>query len=170
MRIAVLSDVHGNLPALDAVTADIAERDADVVVNLGDLLSGAVQPRETADRLMDLDLPTVAGNHERQLLTLSPDRMSVSDRLAHDTLTDRHREWLAGLPLTLQPAEGVLAFHGSPPTTWSTSSRASARMAHAPPPRTRWSGGWGRPRTCRCCCAGTPICSGRCASRPARWS
>jgi predicted phosphodiesterase len=79
MRIAVLSDVHGNLPALDAVTADIAGRDADVVVNLGDLLSGAVQPRETADRLMDLDLPTVAGNHERQLLTLSPDRMSASD-------------------------------------------------------------------------------------------
>jgi predicted phosphodiesterase len=114
MRIAVLSDVHGNLPALDAVTADIAGRDADVVVNLGDLLSGAVQPRETADRLMDLDLPTVAGNHERQLLTLSPDRMSASDRLAHDTLTDRHREWLAGLPLTLQPAVGVLAFHGSP--------------------------------------------------------
>ena len=75
MRIAVLSDVHGNLPALDAVTADIAGRDADVVVNLGDLLSGAVQPRETADR---------------------------------------HREWLARLPLTLQPAEGVLAFHGSP--------------------------------------------------------
>ena len=114
MRIAVLSDVHGNLPALDAVTADIAGRDADVVVNLGDLLSGAVQPRETADRLMDLDLPTVAGNHERQLLTLSPDRMGASDRLAHDTLTDRHREWLARLPLTLQPAEGVLAFHGSP--------------------------------------------------------
>jgi predicted phosphodiesterase len=114
MRIAVLSDVHGNLPALDAVTADIAGRDADVVVNLGDLLSGAVQPRATADRLMDLDLPTVAGNHERQLLTLSPDRMGASDRLAHDSLTDRHREWLAGLPLTLQPAEGVLAFHGSP--------------------------------------------------------
>src|SRR3954447_20241459 len=114
MRIAAISDVHGNLPALDAVLVDIADRAVDLVVNLGDLLSGAVQPRETADRLMELDLPTVAGNHERQLLTLSPDRMGASDRLAHDTLTDRHREWLAGLPLTLQPAVGVLAFHGSP--------------------------------------------------------
>jgi predicted phosphodiesterase len=114
MRIAVISDVHGNLPALDAVTAHIRERDADVVVNLGDLLSGAVQPRETADRLMDLDLPTVRGNHERQLLTEARGQMGASDRLAHDTVTDRHRAWMAGLPLTLQPAEGVLAFHGSP--------------------------------------------------------
>src|SRR4051794_36985237 len=74
MRIAALSDVHGNLAALDAVLADLAGQDVDAVVNLGDLLSGAVQPRETADRLMALGLPTVRGNHERQLLTLSPDR------------------------------------------------------------------------------------------------
>lgn len=114
MRIAAISDVHGNLPALDAVMADVAERRADVVVDLGDLLSGGVQPRETADRLMELDLPTVAGNHERQLLTLPRERMGASDRLAHDTITGRHREWLAGLPATLRPADGVLAFHGSP--------------------------------------------------------
>ncbi|MCU1607324.1 MAG: metallophosphoesterase, partial [Modestobacter sp.] len=114
MRIAAISDVHGNLPALDAVMADIGTQDVDVVLNLGDLLSGAVQPRETADRLMDLGLPTVRGNHERQLLTLSPEQMGLSDRLAHETITARHREWLAGLPLTLEVAEGVLAFHGSP--------------------------------------------------------
>jgi predicted phosphodiesterase len=114
MRVAAISDVHGNLLALDAVMADIAEQSVDVVVNLGDLLSGGVQPRETADRLMQLDLPTVRGNHERQLLTYPPERMGLSDRLAHDTITDRHRQWLAELPLTLRVAEGVLAFHGSP--------------------------------------------------------
>lgn len=113
MRIAAIADVHGNRPALDAVLADIATLDVDVVVNLGDLLSGAVQPRETADRLLDLDLPT-CGNHERQLLTCSPAQMSLSDRHAHETITDRHRQWLAGLPLTLEVAAGVLAFHGSP--------------------------------------------------------
>src|SRR6478736_8194055 len=114
MRIAAISDVHGNLAALDAVLADIRTHDVDVVVNLGDLLSGALQPRETADRLMELGLPTVRGNHERQLLTFPRERMGLSDRLAHDTITDRHRDWMATLPLTLEPVHGVLAFHGSP--------------------------------------------------------
>ncbi|MGY1807988.1 metallophosphoesterase family protein [Blastococcus sp. SYSU D00669] len=114
MRIAAISDVHGNLGALDAVLADVATRDVDVVVNLGDVLSGAVRPGATADRLLELDLPTVRGAHERQLLTFPRERMGASNRLAHDELTDRHRAWLAGLPLTLAPAPGVLAFHGSP--------------------------------------------------------
>lgn len=114
MRIAVLSDVHGNLQALEAVLADVATQRVDATVNLGDLLSGAVQPRQTADRLLALDLPTVRGNHERQLLTVPPERMGASDRLAHDTITDEHRAWLAALPLTLQLTDGVLAFHGSP--------------------------------------------------------
>ena len=114
MRIAVLSDVHGNLGALEAVLADVAAQQVDVTVNLGDLLSGAVQPRQTADRLLALGLPTVSGNHERQLLTLPREQMGDSDRLAHDTITNEHRAWLASLPLTLEVADGVLAFHGSP--------------------------------------------------------
>jgi predicted phosphodiesterase len=114
MRIAAISDVHGNLAALDAVLADAAERSVDLVVNLGDLLSGALQPGATADRLMALDLPTVRGNHERQVLTTPVEHMGASDRLAHDQVTEEHRAWLAALPLALQVADGVLAFHGSP--------------------------------------------------------
>ncbi len=116
MRLAVVSDVHGNLPALDAVVADVAGQRVDQVVNLGDLLSGAVQPRETADRLLELGWATVRGNHERQVLTTSVERLASggSDWLAHRTITDRHRAWLADLPLTVEPAPGVLAFHGSP--------------------------------------------------------
>ena len=114
MRIAVISDVHGNLLALEAVLADAASHAADVTVNLGDLLSGAVLPHETADRLVELGLPTVRGNHERQLLTLPVERMGASDRLAHDVLTPAHRAWLAGLPLTLELPGDVLAFHGAP--------------------------------------------------------
>ena len=114
MRIAVISDVHGNLLALDAVLIDIATRAVDLTVNLGDLLSGALQPRETADRLMELALPTISGNHERQVLTLPRERMGRCDRLAFDTITDLQREWLTGLPVTLELAPGVLAFHGTP--------------------------------------------------------
>ena len=47
MRIAVLSDIHGNVAALEAVLADIAKREADLIVNLGDSLSGALFPAET---------------------------------------------------------------------------------------------------------------------------
>ena len=102
MRIAVVSDVHGNLLALDAVLADIKTRAVDLTVNLGDLLSGALQPRETADRLMELDLPTISGNHERQVLTLPRARMGRCDRLAFDTITEPQREWLSTLPQTLE--------------------------------------------------------------------
>jgi putative phosphoesterase len=114
MRIAAISDVHGNVLALDAVLTDIARQSVDVVVNLGDLLSGALRPAGTADRLMELALPTVRGNHERQLLTYAPERMGASDRLAHEAITDRHRAWLAELPMTVEVADGVLAFHGTP--------------------------------------------------------
>ncbi|GIE88353.1 metallophosphoesterase family protein [Actinoplanes regularis] len=114
MRLAVISDVHGNLPALDAVLTAIAEDGAELTVNLGDLLSGPVQPAETADRLIELGLPTVAGNHERQLLTFSEQRMGMVDRLTSSLIGARHRSWMASLPMTLSPAPGVLAFHGTP--------------------------------------------------------
>ncbi|WP_432534914.1 metallophosphoesterase family protein [Kineococcus arenarius] len=114
MRLAVISDVHGNLLALEAVLADIAAQAVDVTVNLGDLISGGLRPRETADLLMELDLPTVRGNHERQLLHTPVDRMSRSDRLAHEAMSPEHRAWLEALPSTLEVDGDVLAFHGSP--------------------------------------------------------
>ena len=112
MRIAVISDVHGNLLALEAVLADIGS--VDLTVNLGDLLAGGVQPGETADRLMQLGLPTVRGNHERQVLELQPSAMGKSDQLAHAALTPARRAWLESLPVTIELAAGILAFHGSP--------------------------------------------------------
>lgn len=48
MRIGALSDIHGNLPALKAVLRDLAYRQVDTIVNLGDSLSGPVLPSETA--------------------------------------------------------------------------------------------------------------------------
>lgn len=70
MRIAILADIHGNLPALEAVADDLDRRGVDAVVNLGDSLSGPLLPRETAQFLMARDWLHLAGNHERQLLTL----------------------------------------------------------------------------------------------------
>jgi len=52
MRIAVISDIHGNLPALKAFVRDIKRRGVDAVVNLGDSLSGPLLPLETAQFLI----------------------------------------------------------------------------------------------------------------------
>ena len=114
MKIAAVSDIHGNLFALDAVLADIERRGVDLIVNLGDILSGPLLPAETADRLMALELPTIRGNHERQVSTLRPERMGASDRHAFDTITDAHREWIAVLPPVLSPVSGVFMCHATP--------------------------------------------------------
>lgn len=113
MQIAVISDIHGNLAALDAVLADIGRRGADLIVNLGDILSGALQPSATADRLMALDLPTIRGNHERQVLAGDVSRMGLSDRHAHATIRPDQRAWLQALPESLRLNE-VLLVHGTP--------------------------------------------------------
>jgi putative phosphoesterase len=114
MRIAALSDIHGNLLALEAVLADAGERGCDVVVNLGDILSGPLFPAETASRLMALDLPTIRGNHERQLLEHAPGRMGASDAYAHGRLDADQLDWLRSLPVSLRLGDDVLLCHGTP--------------------------------------------------------
>lgn len=113
MKIAALSDIHGNLPALEAVLADIGRQGADIVVNLGDILSGPLYPSQTADRLMQLGLPTIRGNHERQL-GMDPSRMGASDRYAHQVLSAAHLAWVRDLPATLWLEDDVLLVHGTP--------------------------------------------------------
>lgn len=61
---------QGTLLALQAVLADTARQGVDQSLNLGGILSGAVQPLETADLLKAQNLPTIRGNHGRQLLAL----------------------------------------------------------------------------------------------------
>lgn len=112
MRIAALSDIHGNLPALDAVLADIGRRGCDLVVNLGDIVSGPLWPRETLERLLPLELPTIAGNHERQLLG-EPATLAPSDAHARRTLTPAQLDWVRALPPLLR-IDDVLLCHGTP--------------------------------------------------------
>lgn len=111
--LAILSDIHGNLPALEAVIADARAAGATGFVNLGDSLSGPLWPAETADLLMREAWPTIAGNHERQLLTHALERMNASDRFARGCLSDAHLAWLAAQPETLA-LDGILCVHGSP--------------------------------------------------------
>jgi predicted phosphodiesterase len=95
VRLAFVSDIHGNLAALEAVIADLPQRRVDQVINLGDTLSGPLLPRETAQRLRALPWLHVAGNHERQLLTLPLDRQSPSDAYTSAQIGPEDRDWIA---------------------------------------------------------------------------
>ncbi|MCW4460280.1 metallophosphatase family protein [Sphingomonas sp. BT-65] len=112
--IAVLSDIHGNLPALEAVITDARDAGATSFVNLGDSLSGPLWPVETADLLMREGWPTIAGNHERQVLTHSLERMGASDRFASERLSAAQLAWLAAQPPVLALTDDIFLCHGSP--------------------------------------------------------
>jgi predicted phosphodiesterase len=114
MRIAVLSDIHGNLAALEAVVGDLERRGVDAVVNLGDSLSGPLLPLETARFLMARDWTQLAGNHERQLLTLAPEERGPSDAYAHSRLGEREFSWMAALPSSEAFDPEVFLCHGTP--------------------------------------------------------
>lgn len=115
MRIAVMADIHGNLPALEAVLADLKARGgADLLVDLGDRASGPLWPRETLERLAGVDCVAVRGNHDRQVATLAPERMNASDRYTLEEITDAQRQALGALPEQVRIAEAILALHASP--------------------------------------------------------
>jgi predicted phosphodiesterase len=113
MRLAAIADTHGNILALEAVLADLRRHAPDLIVDLGDCLSSPMAAGATADALIALGLPTICGNHDRHLLEPFAS-MGKSDQAAFVQLTETHKAWLATLPPTLRPADGVFMCHGTP--------------------------------------------------------
>ncbi len=114
MRLALVSDIHGNLAALEAVAADIRRRGADAVVNLGDNLSGPLLPLETAHFLMASGWLSLAGNHERQLLAWRPGHGDEADGYARSQLGVPELDWLRSLRPRHQLTEDIPLCHGTP--------------------------------------------------------
>ena len=108
MRIAALYDVHGNLPALEAVLADDRLAEADLVVSGGDLAAGPF-PRECIDRLTALgdNVVFIRGNADRELRGWPAERLD-----AHELET--LREWPTSVQLGVEGLGKVLFCHGSP--------------------------------------------------------
>ena len=120
MRLAVISDIHGNLPALEAVLDDLAGRCPDAVIVAGDLVNRGPQPAQVVDRIRDLAYPAIYGNHERYVLdaakaddpneggeTFAPARWSMQQ------LDAEQMAYLQGLPFSL-PVADLLIVHASP--------------------------------------------------------
>ncbi len=133
MRLAVISDIHANLPALEAVLADIAVRSADAIVNLGDCVAGPLWPAETWALLTARGIPTVRGNHDRYLRSRPAERLPAADQFALGALNAAQTQALFDLPLTIDLGDGVLAVHGTPTddATYLTEEILSGRMAPA---------------------------------------
>ena len=101
MRIAALYDVHGNVPALEAVLADVDREQTDAIVYGGNLFLGP-QPAETAELVRSVEAGFVRGNCDRE-----PDDWTRSK------LDDETIAWSQGWPLTVE-LEGVLYCHAAP--------------------------------------------------------
>ncbi len=116
MRIAVLSDIHGNLPALEAVLAALAPFDA--VWHLGDVVGYGPEPDAVVARLDALGATGVRGNHDAAAIgALSTSAFNSEARAAvlwtASVITSETRDWLTALPETATIGDFTLA-HGSP--------------------------------------------------------
>jgi predicted phosphodiesterase len=116
MRIGILSDIHGNADALQAVLVDASARHVDRWLNLGDTFYGPLDPLRTADLLATMDVLTIQGNQDRQLYeALSTDTVSnPTIRHVQAELGGERIDGLRKLPLCLSSEHDLLACHGSP--------------------------------------------------------
>ena len=131
MRVAVLNDIHGNLPALDAALEDVRRAGADRIVVGGDVLLGPM-PRETMDRLLALDLPVefLYGNGEIAVLDQLhgtsrapfPAAYAAMIRWNGEQLSDAQRQLIATWPMTIRlhvPPFGDVLFCHATPRDWN---------------------------------------------------
>ena len=137
MRIAVLADVHGNLPALDAVLAELRGERVELVASLGDVCAGPMGAA-VLGRLLELSSAVpmlwVMGNADREVVgawdgALPADRDDPAARAAHFAaaqLDRRGRDFLAGFAVSLA-ADGVRFCHGSPRSDTEILTAASSR-------------------------------------------
>ncbi len=126
MPVAIISDIHGNLIALDAALNAIAARDIQRIICLGDVAATGPQPREVIARLKRIGCPVVMGNTDDWLLDPKikerddPDKQRVQeiDLWAAEQLTAEDRAYLASFQPTiayeLENGRQLLAYHGSP--------------------------------------------------------
>ena len=150
MRIAIVSDIHGNGMAFDAVLRDLEETSPDLILHGGDLADGGSSPAEVVDRIRELGWRGVMGNTDEMLCRIesleefaaqSPAPPSLwaaireMARVTRDRLGEARLNWLSHLPRV--ELEGRVALvHATPATPWRAPSPEAAESelesAYAP--------------------------------------
>lgn len=133
MRVAVVSDVHGSLTALEAVIADLERQSPDAVLHGGDLALSGPRPAEVVDRIRELGWPGVVGNTDE--LLWRPEAQAEQEERApklrallaklfgshapatRELLGEDRLAWLRGLPAECS-RHGVRLVHASPGDLW----------------------------------------------------
>lgn len=124
-RVAIISDIHGNVPALDAVMRDIRARGVDEVIVAGDLIGRGPEGNLVVERIADSGYRAIRGNHEEYVLNFVrrrvPDDWWVTDewaaaRFMAAELAAVNADWVEELPesLGIDRAPGLRVVHGSP--------------------------------------------------------
>jgi len=107
MRFAIVSDIHANLEAFEAVVADARDNKCTNFVCLGDVVGYNANPHECVALVQELDCPIVKGNHDEQasLIESSRDFNEMAEaaiQWTRDNLTDEDKDWLRDLKLQRQ--------------------------------------------------------------------
>jgi predicted phosphodiesterase len=129
MKLIVISDIHGNCVALDAVLADIQHESGDQIICLGDAVQGGPQPAEVVQRLRERGCPVVMGNADAWLLTgeeteaeqVSSERRQKMDRIREWSLAQLSAadqafigDFQPTIEMPLTSGRHLFCFHGSP--------------------------------------------------------
>jgi len=117
MKIAIISDMHANLPALNAVLDAIEAEGVDRTICGGDLVGYNAEPREVVEKIRALDIPCVMGNHDAAAVgATDPENFNTPARAAVEwtaqQLDDDSLEYLRGLPYVMR-VESFTVVHGT---------------------------------------------------------
>lgn len=124
MRIAVISDIHANLEALEQALSIIESKSVDTIVCLGDIVGYGANPNECLALVRKAAAHTILGNHDQAAVDLSASETftryaRISASWTYNQLTDGNKEFIHTLPYTLVLSE-LLLVHASPyePQSW----------------------------------------------------
>jgi predicted phosphodiesterase len=134
MRVAILSDIHGNRTAFEAVLSDVRDVSPDIVFHGGDLADGGSSPVEIIDYIRDLEWPGVVGNTDQMLaqpeifeafaagrpqLNAIWEATRRAANVTREWLGEDRLDWLRSLP-SRQTQEFVALVHARPETAWNS--------------------------------------------------